>query len=238
MPQKCYIREAARKRSPKPLAHIKMKRLLQILFLLTLTNCGQQQKPDKETWDKIDKAIKEVEPPKEQTPPSIEYSIGELKFIFSNLTDPYDLGLYQRFEVKLKDSSQVTIESKTLELEGQNFELTPDYVFITDSTSYYLITANNRPEPNYYYIIKRTRQKVELVGQTEPLTKELFGDIDNDGYLEIGGFNTHCQGTTTEDFNDPDFCLDHFRVFEINNEISRDQETEVKEIKNVRQQRV
>ncbi len=221
-----------------PLVRIKMKRLLQILFLLTLTNCGQQQKPHKETWDKIDKAIKEVEPPKEQTPPSIEYSIGDLKFIFSNLTDPYDLGLYQRFEVKLKDSSQVTIESKTLELEGQNFELTPDYVFIADSTSYYLITANNRPEPNYYYILKRTGQKVELVGQTEPLTKELFGDIDNDGYLEIGGFNTHCQGTTTEDFNDLDFCLDHFRVFEIKNEISRDAETEEKEIKNVRQQRV
>jgi len=92
------------------LAHIKMKRLLQILFLLTLTSCGQQQNPDKETWDKIDETIKEVEPPKEQTPPSIEYSIGDLKFIFSNLTDPYDLGLYQRIEVKLNDSSQVIIE--------------------------------------------------------------------------------------------------------------------------------
>jgi len=220
------------------LAHIKMKRLLQILFLLTLTNCGQQQNPDKETWDKIDETIKEVEPPKEQTPPSIEYSIGDLKFIFSNLTDPYDLGLYQRIEVKLNDSSQVIIESKTLELEGKTFELTPNYVFLTDSTSYYLITANNRPEPNYYYILKRTEQKVELVGQTEPLTKELFGDIDKDGHLEIGGFNTHCQGATEEDFKDPDFCLDHFRVFEIKNGIYRDEETEEKERKNVRQQRV
>ncbi|MDB2404900.1 hypothetical protein N9W22_06280 [Schleiferiaceae bacterium] len=219
----------------EPLAHIKMKRLLQILFLLTLTSCGQQQNPDKETWDKIDETIKEVEPPKEQTPPSIEYSIGDLKFIFSNLTDPYDLGLYQRIEVKLNDSSQVIIESKTLELEGKTFELTPNYVFLTDSTSYYLITANNRPEPNYYYILKRTEQKVELVGQTEPLTKELFGDIDKDGHLEIGGFNTHCQGATEEDFKDPDFCLDHFRVFEIKNGIYRDEE---KERKNVRQQRV
>ena len=215
-----------------------MKRLLQILFLLTLTNCGQQQKPDIETWDEIDEAIKEVEPPKEQTPPSIEYSIGDLKFIFSNLTDPYDLGLYQRIEVKLNDSSQVIIESKTLELEGKTFELTPNYVFLTDSTSYYLITANNRPEPNYYYILKRTEQKVELVGQTEPLTKELFGDIDKDGHLEIGGFNTHCQGATEEDFKDPDFCLDHFRVFEIKNGIYRDEETEEKERKNVRQQRL
>lgn len=215
-----------------------MKTILQILILLTLTGCGQQQQPDQETWDKIDKAIKEVEPPKDQTPPSIEYSIGDLKFIFSNLTDPFDLGLYQRFEVKIKDSSQVIIESKTLELEGQNFELSPDYVFATDSTTFYLITANNRPEPNYYYLLKHSAQKIELIGQTEPLTKELFGDIDNDGYLEIGGFNTHCQGATTEDFNDPDFCLDHFRVFEIKNEISRDAETEEKERKNVRQQRL
>jgi len=221
-----------------PLAHIKMKRLLQILFLLTLTNCGQQQSSEKETWDEVDEAIQDVEQPKAQIPPSIEYSVGDLKFIFSNLTDPYDLGLYQRFEVKLEDISQVTIESKTLELEGQSFELTPEYVFITDSTSYYLITANNRPEPNYYYILKRTDQKVELVGQTEPLTKELFGDIDKDGYLEIGGFNTHCQGATAEDYEDPDFCLDHFRVFEIKNEIYRDEETEEKEIKNVRQQRL
>ena len=131
-----------------------------------------------------------------------------------------------------------SIESKTLELEGKTFELTPNYVFLTDSTSYYLITANNRPEPNYYYILKRTEQKVELVGQTEPLTKELFGDIDKDGHLEIGGFNTHCQGATEEDFKDPDFCLDHFRVFEIKNGIYRDEETEEKERKNVRQQRV
>jgi hypothetical protein len=216
-----------------------MKRLLQILFLITLINCGQQQKnTDKKSWDKIDKPIQEVEAPKEQTLPSIEYSIGDLKFIFSNMTDPYDLGLYQRLQVKSKDSNQITIESKTLELEGQNFKLNSDYVFITDSTSYYLITANNRPEPNYYYIIKQYGQNVELIGQTEPLTKELFGDIDNDGYLEIGGFNTHCQGATNEDFNEPDFCLDHFRVFEIKNEISRDTETEQKQRKNVRQQRL
>ncbi|TNE27296.1 MAG: hypothetical protein EP346_12855 [Bacteroidetes bacterium] len=213
-----------------------MKRLLQVLFLLTLTHCGQQQKPDKETSDKLDDVIREGDPSMEQPPPSIEYSIGDLKFIFSNLTAPYDLGLYQRFEAKLEYSTQVTIQSRTLELEGQNFELTPDYVFITDSVSFYLITANNRPEPNYFYILKRTGLKVELVGQTEPLTKEIFGDVDNDGYLEIGGFNTHCQIATKEDLKDPDFCLDHFRVLEINNGINRDEETEEKERNNVRQQ--
>ncbi len=212
-----------------------MKTLLQLLILITLIGCNQQQ-PDKNSWDKVDKAIKEVEPTKEQTPPSVEYIIGDLKFVFSNLTDPYDLGLYQRFEVKRKDSSQVTIESKTLELEGQSFDLSSDYIFKTDSTTFYLITANNRPEPNYYYILKQSKQKIELIGQTEPLTKELFGDVDNDGFLEIGGFNTHCQGATEEDYKDPDFCLDHFRVFEISNEISRDLKTEEKEIKNVRQQ--
>jgi len=215
-----------------------MKRLLQILFLLALTNCRQPQKPNKNTWGKVDKAIKDVEPPKDQISTSIEYTIGDFKFIFSNLTDPYELGLYQRFEVKSKDSCQLTIESKTLELEGQNFELTLDYVFNTGLTSYYLITANNRPDPNYYYIIKLTGQKVELVGQTEPLTKELFGDIDNDGYPEIGGFNTHCQGLTVEDYNDPGFCLDHFKVFEIKNKIYRDAKTEEKEIKNMREQKL
>lgn len=206
--------------------------------MLTLIGCNQQQKPDKETWNKTDKAIKEIKPPRNQTPPSIEYSMVDLNFIFSNLVAPYDLGLYQRLEVKINDSSQVTIESKTLELEGQNFEFSPDHVFVTDSTTFYLITANNRPEPNYYYILKKVGQKVELIGQTEPLTKEFFGDIDNDGDLEIGGFNTRCQGATMEDFDDPDFCLDHFQVFKIKNEITRDTETERKERKNVRQQRL
>lgn len=215
-----------------------MKRLLQVLFLFTLTYCGQQQKSDKEASDKLDGAIQEADPSMEQTPPSMEYSMGDLKFIFSNLTDPYELGLYQRFEASIEDSTQVRIESKTLELEGQSFELTPEYVFTTDSTSFYLITANNRPEPNYFYILKRTGQKVELVGQTEPLTKEIFGDVDDDGYLEIGGFNTRCQGTSEEDYNDPDFCLDHFRVFEINNGVTRDEETEEKERNKVRQQRL
>ena len=206
-----------------------MKILIQVLTLLTLIGYNQQR-PDKET--------KEVEPPLEQIPPSVEYIIGDLKFVFSNLTDPYDLGLYQRLEVKFNDSSQVTIESKTLELEGQNFELSPNHIFAIDSATYYLITANNRPEPNYYYLLKHVGQQVESIGQTEPLTKELFGDIDDDGYLEIGGFNIHCHGATVEDFNDPDFCLDHFRVFEIKNDISRDTETEEKEKRNVRQQRL
>ena len=218
-----------------------MKTLLQILFLLTLTSCGQQQKPDKETWDMINEGMKDVEPPKEQTPPSIDYSIGNLKFTFSELTDPYDLGLYQRLEVMINDSSQLTIESKTLELEGENFTFSPDYVFATESAVFYLITANNRPEPDYYYLLKQVGQKVELIGRTEPLTKELFGDIDNDGNLEIGGFNTHCQGATLDDFDRPDFCLDNFRIYEINDSIARDTLTEIKElkkIKNVRQHSV
>ena len=219
-------------------AHIKMKKLRQILILLTLIGCSQQQKPDKETLDRIDQVIKEVEPPKDQTSTSIEYLIDDLKFIFSDLTDPYDLGLYQRFEAQINDSTQVKIESNTLELEGKNFEFSSENVFKTDSSIFYLITANNRPEPNYYYLLKQVGQKIELIGQTEPSTKDLFGDIDNDGYLEIGGFNTHCQGATAENFDDPDFCLDHFRVFEIRNKVSRDLETEEKEIKNVRQQRI
>jgi len=216
-----------------------MKTLLHILILLTLTSCGQQQKPNKEAWDKIDKAIKEVEPPKNQTPPSIDYSIGELTFTFSNLTDPYDLGLYQRLDVLVKGDSQITIEEKHIELEGKNFELSTKFLFTTDSSTIYLITANNRPEPNFYFLLKQVGNKVQLVGKTEPLTKELFGDIDNDGYLEIGGFNTHCQGATMENFDNPDFCLDNFRVYEIGDSIARDTLTEIEElkkIKNVRQQ--
>ncbi len=218
-------------------AHIKMKILLQIVILLTFIGCNQQQ-PDKKTLDKADNAINKVEPHPEQTPPSVEYLIGDLKFVFSNLTDPYDLGLYQRLEVQLIDSTQITIDSKVLELEGQNFELSPDHVFETGSSTYYLITANNRPEPNYYYLLKHVGQEIEIIGQTEPLTKEFFGDIDDDGHLEIGGFNTYCQGTTAENFNDPDFCLDHIKVFEIKNDISRDTVTEEKERNNVRQQKI
>ena len=211
-----------------------MKTQLRILFLITLTSCGQQQKSDKEARGWVDKAIKEVETLKNQTPPSIDYSIGELTFNFSNLTDPYDLGLYQRLEVLVEGDVQVTIEEKYLELEGQNFELSTNFLFNTDSYSIYLIPANNRPEPNFYFFLKLVGNKIELIGKTEALTKEMFGDIDNDGFLEIGGFNAHCQGLTMEDFNDPNFCLDNFRVFEIRDSIARDTLTEIEELKKIK----
>ena len=217
-----------------------MKSLVQILFLITLASC-RQQKSDKEILDRVDKENKAVEHSTKQTSSSINYSIGELIFTFSNLTDPYDLGLYQRLEVSVKGDIQLTIEEKYLELEGQNFELSPKCLYATDTCTIYLITANNRPEPNFYYLLKQVGDRVELIGKTETLTKDLFGDVDNDGFLEIGGFNTYCEGSTMEDFDDPAFCLDNFRVYEVRDSIVRDTLTEfneIKKIKNVRQQGV
>lgn len=151
-----------------------------------------------------------------------EFIQGDVRFVFSKLTDPEELGLYQRFEAQVSDSTQVILESDLLELDGLSFAFNELYVYSTDSSTLFLITANNRPEPNFYFVLKKTGKTIELIGQTEPTTKVFFEDIDGDGYVEIGGFNTHCQGINIADYSEPNFCMDHYRVFEIQDSITRD----------------
>lgn len=219
-----------------------MKRLLQLFLFIALTSCSQAEESEHSKEGIAEESEKkdsvEVEAPKDNYPPQIEYAQDDLKITFSKLTDPYELGLYQHLKVSLSDSVLITIEEEYLELEAKNFDFSAQHVFRTDSVTYYSITANNRPEPSYHYLVQQVGQKLNLIGRTEGLTKELFGDIDNDGYLEIGGFNTYCQGTTEESFYDPDFCLDNFRVYEIRNAILRDTITEKEQIRRVRVERL
>lgn len=182
-----------------------------IFLIFYLTACNPDDTKAVESDDSIN-------------PPTVnkEFIQGEVKFVFSKLTDPEELGLYQRFEAQVSDSTQVILESDLLELDGLNFAFNQLYVYSTDSSTLFLITANNRPEPNFYFVLKKTGNTIELIGQTEPTTKVFFEDIDGDGYVEIGGFNTHCQGINEADYSEPNFCMDHYRVFEIQDSIIRD----------------
>lgn len=155
-------------------------------------------------------------------------SLNNIEFIFSKPTDPYDLGLYQRLVIKSKDSTLLTISQEYFELEGRKFGSDKNHVIQQEGRTLYFVEANNRPEPNYFFIFSITdNYSAELIGNTEPLTLKTLGDIDQDGVIEIAGFNTYCQATDTEDFEDPAFCLDHFRVFEIESHIQRDTLAEI-----------
>lgn len=166
----------------------------------------------------------------------VQYSQGKLIFTFSNPSDPFELGLYNKLEITCGDNNPLTIFSEMIEFEGQSFTLSSENTFSNDSTTFYLVGVNNRPEPNYYYIFRWDGEHITQIGQTEPTTKEIFGDVDGDGNLEIGGFNTYCQGVSVEEFNDPNFCLDHFRIIEVQNsynetnQMIRDTLTEKREV--------
>jgi hypothetical protein len=158
-------------------------------------------------------------------PKTLEYTYRDITFTFSRLTDPYDLGLYQRLDVKFDDSTAISIGSKATEFEGQKFELSSKYIYQNDLVTFILIPTNNRPEPNYYYVLRQKGSSLRSLGKTPPITKDYFGDIDDDGFLEIGGYKTHCQTTGSEHEN-PESCLENFRVYQIEDEIVRDKNTE------------
>lgn len=167
-------------------------------------------------------------------PNTLLYEHHGFRFVFSDLTDPYEMGLYQKLQIQRKDSTLITISADILELEGKSFQLDKEHVFETATATYYLITANNRPEPNYYYVVQCTDANAKLIGKTTPNSKQQFGDLDGDGLLEIAGFTTHCQATDEEDFNDPEFCLEYFEVLEVGETIQRDLATEKVFLKKLR----
>lgn len=203
-------------------------RVLNLIFILigtfVMSSCSTPSKSDKNNEKKnSNQGNSET-----QIQEELAVSLNNIEFIFSKPTDPYDLGLYQQLVIKSKDSILLTISHKYFELEGKKFGADKDYVIQQEDRTLYFVEANNRPEPSYFFILSiKDNYYAELIGKTEPLASKILGDIDQDGVIEIGGFNTYCQATDTEDFEDPAFCLDHFRVFEIKSYIQRDTLAEI-----------
>ena len=159
-----------------------------------------------------------------------------LTFKFSDPTDPFDLLLYQKFEILDSNKLLFSMYDEYLEMESKKFGSNHRTFFSENNRKLYIIECNNRPEPAFFRIVEFHNNMYNLVGITEPNTADIITDIDNDGKLEICGYNTYCQVENNDDYKKPDFCIEHFRVYEISSEIVRDTITEKIEIekKNMR----
>jgi|GEM_PF-849655 len=207
---------------------VKMK-LFYIVIVLIFCSCSRLEPTN--TWDLINESLEKVDTTTTHQIAQKEYLFGDLMFKFTEQSDPYELGLYQRLEINNTNESLMVIQSKFLEMESQKFGFNQRSIFLDSQRTLYIIECNNRPEPAYFKILEYKENRLRLVGDTEPLTAAYFGDIDKDGRLEIGGYNVHCQAAYIEDFNDENFCLDHFRIYEIADAIRRDTATEKEEIR-------
>jgi len=183
------------------------------LYLLWLFFFSCNNKKEKNTLHLEDESKKEID---ESVIPFINIKMHNLIFRFSIPSDPYDLRLYQKFEILKSDKLLFSTYSDELEMESKKFDNNDRTVFKEKKRTIYLIECNNRPEPTFFRIIEFKNDSFRIIGDTEQNTAETIADIDNDGKLEICGYNFHCQGERLEDYNNPDGAL-QFEIQEIDN---------------------
>lgn len=186
-----------------------------------LMSCSENPENSKVAIPQIEEAFAE----------NVIRQYNQVAFQFSNL-DIY----YGRLDVVFDQDTVITLSDPYLELEAPELEVGTQ-IFEMGNASYIFITGNNRPEPHFYYVFKSSNKGVELVGKTEESTRDFIADVDNDGKLEIGGFNSYCQAGALEQLDNPDFCMDHFRVYEIGSDIIRDAAAEAKQSERIRLER-
>ncbi len=141
---------------------------------------------------------------------------------------PYAQSIYQRSRINPGDSislgmpvepsvstySEITIfrkgipifhfQSDSLEVRGyQGSLVTENY----NPSGYmeYIFKCDERPEPDRYLVVRIRKDTATLLGVSPHSSGEIFGDVDLDGYFEIGGVSSW-----TEEGDTPEF-----RVFKV-----------------------
>lgn len=112
-------------------------------------------------------------------------------FQFTDHTDPYDLGLYQRLDILKEDSIVITYRDPLVEIQGKEFSNSDRYVIDLDSLLYIMIPIDNRPEPSHYLFLESRPNVLKIIGLSDATTLDTIGDLDHDGRIEFAGFRFH-----------------------------------------------
>lgn len=76
----------------------------------------------------------------------------------------------------------------------------------------YVFTISDRPSPDKYWVLELRGDSVVSLGFTPNSTAEVFGDVDADGFVEVGGIEAYHDATGENSF----------RVFELRKGFPRD----------------
>ena len=94
---------------------------------------------------------------------------------------------------------------------------------------YHIFKVDKRPNAcNAYLIFKREGGSFSQIGVTETTSAFIFGDIDGDNKFEIGGFKYLFEGDVDSYGTREEVYKDRFRIFEINDSITRETGLEAK----------
>lgn len=90
---------------------------------------------------------------------------------------------------------------------------------------FFIFKTSDQPNPDKYLVFKNEKNKINFYGETENVSGEIFGDIDQDGKFEIGGYTTFHKDTL---ISRGKFINKNIRVFELGKSIKRDKNIENK----------
>ena len=81
----------------------------------------------------------------------------------------------------------------TLQIEGVPYGLFVEQEIVCFDSYYYIFKLFNAPDPSQFLILYIKKDSITQFGITKSSTAEIFGDIDYDGKIEIGGFESYCE---------------------------------------------
>jgi hypothetical protein len=131
------------------------------------------------------------------------------------LKDPFeeDMPYYSKIEVYRKGILIFTFNDSTAEFYGGG-DIFTEYRFDRWPNSYLIFRCSGRPSDDYFMVLEKTEKGYRNLGYTPNSTAEIFGDIDEDGVFEIGGFeNLHEGGSTLKEFKED--IKREYKIFEI-----------------------
>ena len=125
-----------------------------------------------------------------------EDSINQFSYFHGNLG--YDLIIlkggdgclpyYNELYLVRKDSLLYSLNNK-YEFQGYKGQIFKESK--KDGAYYYILTINDRPLTNKIFVIITNADTTYTLGPSQNTMMDFVGDIDHDGYVEIGGFDQY-----------------------------------------------
>jgi hypothetical protein len=115
------------------------------------------------------------------------YYHGKLNYDYIKLSEIEETGLpsYSKLEIFRSDSLIYSFKREGYEFIGYNDNIFEE--FILSDFYYYLVRLSDRPLPDKFFVIISNEDSTFNLGITNNTTANIIGDIDSDGYIEVGG---------------------------------------------------
>ena len=120
------------------------------------------------------------------------YPVGKDSIVLKEQTDfPY----FGKIEIYRKGNKIFNYSEKNLEIEGYPYQVCTEYDSV-NSHWFYIFKYSDRPAPNKYLIVKGNLKEIKLIGITKNSSADILGDIDYDGFIELGGLSEYTDSKT------------------------------------------